>query len=74
MLRDKEGNIIGGIESFEDITERKKFEERLKDAYSELEIRVKVRTAELTKTNEDFDKKFEEWFEKKYCYCYDVHS
>lgn len=53
LLKDKEGNIIGGIESFEDITERKKFEEKLKDAYSELEIRVKVRTAELTKANED---------------------
>lgn len=56
LLRDKKGNIIGGIESFEDITERKKLEERLKEIRVELEIRVKVRTAELMKANEDLQK------------------
>ena len=33
--------------------ERKHMEENLKESRGELELRVKVRTAELTKTNED---------------------
>lgn len=56
LLKDKKGNIIGGIESFEDITERKKFEDRLREIRAELEIRVKVRTEELMKANEDLQK------------------
>ncbi len=34
FLKDEKSNIIGGIESFEDITERKKAEETIKKAYS----------------------------------------
>jgi diguanylate cyclase (GGDEF)-like protein/PAS domain S-box-containing protein len=36
-----------------DITKRRTMEERLKETQAELEIRVKVRTAELTKSNDD---------------------
>ena len=36
-----------------DITERKKLERELKESYAELGLRVKVRTAELSKANED---------------------
>lgn len=38
-----------------DITERKKIEERIRNLYAELDIRVKVRTAELSKANEDLN-------------------
>lgn len=37
LLRDSEGQIIGGIESFEDITERKRAETRLNESYSLLQ-------------------------------------
>ena len=41
LLKDDKGNIIGGVESFEDITERKMVEEELRLARAELEKRVK---------------------------------
>lgn len=37
LLKDDKGNIIGGVESFEDITERKMVEEELRLAREELE-------------------------------------
>ncbi len=49
----EQGDIIGTSGIARDITERKMIEGRLKDTHGELEIRVKVRTAELTKANED---------------------
>ena len=36
LLKDLNGNVIGGIESFEDITERKNAEEKIKKANKEL--------------------------------------
>lgn len=54
------GEIIGTTGIARDITERKKYEERLREAKAELEIRVKVRTADLSKINEDFKKKIKE--------------
>ncbi|MFA6216552.1 MAG: PAS domain S-box protein [Candidatus Omnitrophota bacterium] len=44
------GGLVGVIF---DITERKKMEEALRNSRAELGIRVKVRTAELSKANED---------------------
>ncbi len=49
LLKDEKGNIIGGVESFEDITERKMVEEELRLAREELEERVNERTRELSK-------------------------
>ncbi len=54
------GEIIGTTGIARDITERKKYEERLREARAELEIRVKVRTADLSKINEDFKKELKE--------------
>jgi len=50
------GEVIGTTGIARDITERKKYEERLREARSELEIRVKVRTAELSRANEELRK------------------
>ncbi|MDD2679234.1 MAG: diguanylate cyclase [Candidatus Omnitrophica bacterium] len=57
--KDAQGSVyFDGI--MEDITERKKYEERLREARAELAIRVKVRTAELSRTNEELRKEIEE--------------
>ena len=57
--KDAQGNVyFDGI--IEDITERKKYEEKLREARAELAIRVKVRTAELTRANEELRKEIEE--------------
>ncbi|MDD2688551.1 MAG: PAS domain S-box protein [Candidatus Omnitrophica bacterium] len=53
LLKNEKGDVIGGIESFEDITDFRQIEERLRETSEELEIRVRVRTAELTRTNEE---------------------
>ena len=47
------GQVIGTTGIARDITERKQIEERQREARAELEIRVKVRTAELSRANED---------------------
>lgn len=44
---DKNGDVIGAIESIRDITEQMVMEEALMEAHYELEARVEVRTAEL---------------------------
>ncbi len=51
-LKDADGNITGAIETFQDITERKLAEEELQKAHDELEVRVRKRTADLTRANE----------------------
>lgn len=53
---DDQGNAIGTTGIARNISQRKKEEERQKDIRSELEIRVKVRTAELTSLNENLRK------------------
>ncbi len=55
----EKGDILGTTGISRDITERKKYEDRLRETKSELEIRVKVRTAELTRVNEDLRKEIE---------------
>ncbi|MBE9115823.1 PAS domain S-box protein [Lusitaniella coriacea LEGE 07157] len=46
-LCDAEGNVVGILGTIEDITDRKKVEETLKQLNEELEARVEVRTAQL---------------------------
>jgi PAS domain S-box-containing protein len=48
-FRSKDDEIIGAITVVEDITERKRMEEGLRNARDELEVRVQERTAELEK-------------------------
>ncbi|MBW2001374.1 MAG: PAS domain-containing protein [Deltaproteobacteria bacterium] len=52
-IKDKKGNITGLLGIFWEITERKRMEEALLKARDELEERVKERTAELSKANEE---------------------
>lgn len=52
-IRDQNGNLIA-IEGFnQDISERKRAEEALQNAYKDLENRVEQRTAELRAANEE---------------------
>jgi PAS domain S-box-containing protein len=51
-LHDGEGNVVGMIGTYEDITKRKEAEDALKRAYDELEIRIQQRTNELSQANE----------------------
>ncbi len=52
LLKDSADNIIGGVSTIRDITDRKKHQEELKKAYDKLEERVKERTVELQQSNE----------------------
>jgi len=57
---DDQGAVIGTTGIARDISQRKKEEEKQRDIRSELEIRVKVRTAELTSLNENLRKEIRE--------------
>lgn len=52
-LFDASGNLISILCLVQDVTERKRSEAALRQAYDELEIRVQERTQELFKTNEE---------------------
>ncbi|MEO1187277.1 MAG: PAS domain S-box protein, partial [Cyanobacteria bacterium J06636_27] len=49
-LRDDEGNVVGILGTYENITERKQVEENLKKINETLEARVEERTAQLRET------------------------
>jgi len=53
-LRDERDNIIGGIESFIDITPQRSLEESMRGQATELESRVEERTRELKKSETRF--------------------
>jgi signal transduction histidine kinase len=52
-LRNAEGKVTGGVAVTLDITGRKRMEEELRKSRDELEIRVRERTAELVKVNDE---------------------
>lgn len=52
VIRNTAGEMIGAIETLEDITRRKKAKVALLKAHEELEERVQARTAELAQANE----------------------
>ena len=52
-LKNAQGNVIGAVETLQDITTRKQTEDALLKAQMELERRVEERTAELTAMNDD---------------------
>lgn len=59
-LHDAEGNVVGILGTYEDITERRQAEEALKKAKEELEIRVEERTVELRQAIEQLQGEIEE--------------
>ena len=54
-LYDEQGQMIGSVHVAHDITERKRVDDALRKAHDELEARVKERTAELVKVNEELE-------------------
>ncbi len=59
-LRDTEGNVVGILGTYEDITERKRAEQELQKAHDELEKRVEERTAQLLKANRQLESEIAE--------------
>jgi PAS domain S-box-containing protein len=54
FLRDDDGEIVGGIESFNDLSQQYALEESLREQATTLEVRVKGRTEELKKSEQRF--------------------
>ncbi len=51
-IRNSEGQLVGAIETLEDITQRQQADESLRKAHEDLELRVQVRTAALARVSE----------------------
>jgi len=50
-IKDDKGNILGVVMVFRDVSERRQAQKALNKAYSELEVKVENRTAELVRVN-----------------------
>lgn len=59
-LRNSQGEIIGLLGTFEDITDRREAQERLQQTLGELDERVQVRTQELVRANESLRREVED--------------
>lgn len=59
-LSDLDGNVIGVLGTFEDITDRRRAEEELKTTLSALDDRVKQRTQELLQANQSLRREVED--------------
>jgi light-regulated signal transduction histidine kinase (bacteriophytochrome) len=59
-IRNQNGETVGAVLVFRDITERRRNEEVLRKSHEELELRVRERTAELVKVNEMLRMEIEE--------------
>lgn len=54
-LRNHAGDIVGAIETLQDVSERKRVSEELREAYQKLEQRVEDRTRELQSSNQQLE-------------------
>ncbi|MDH3752533.1 MAG: histidine kinase [Acidimicrobiia bacterium] len=59
-LKDRDGNVIGTLGTFVDISERIEAESELKRTLEELDERVRDRTSELSRANETLQREVEE--------------
>ena len=59
-IRDSRGEIVGAIETLEDISERKRAEIALRTAHDELEQRVQERTVDLLQSSESLKEEIAE--------------
>jgi PAS domain S-box-containing protein len=59
-LRDEKGNLTGFSQLIRDLSDRKKAEHSLQQAYVELELRIQERTAQLTTANQELAQQIEE--------------
>jgi PAS domain S-box-containing protein len=59
-LRDVHGQVIGLLGTFEDITDRRRAEEELKQTLDDLDERVNLRTNELRRANETLRREVED--------------
>ncbi len=58
-IKDDEGNIIGVVMVFRDVSERMEAQKALNKAYSELEMKVENRTADLVRVNKQLKQEVE---------------